>query len=53
MTQATGKAERQAAGEMIQDQAAGQPLTVGADKAYDRRDFVARCARPALLPTPT
>ena len=40
LTQATGTAEREAAVEMIEQIADGQPVTVGADKAYDTRDFV-------------
>src|SRR5215510_2021323 len=39
LTQATGTAEREAALEMV-EQIAGQRVTVGADKAYDTRDFV-------------
>jgi len=50
LTQATGKAEREAAGEMIKDQATGQPLTVGADKAYDTREFVARVRAASATP---
>ena len=40
LTAATGTAEREAAVEMIEQIADGQPVTVGADKAYDTRDFV-------------
>ena len=40
LTAATGTAEREAAVEMIEQMADGQPVTVGADKAYDTRDFV-------------
>ena len=40
LTAATGTAEREAAVEMIKQRADGQPVTVGADKAYDTRDFV-------------
>jgi transposase len=40
LTQATGTAERAAAVAMIEQRADGQRLTVGADKAYDTRDFV-------------
>ena len=39
LTQATGTAEREAALEMV-EQIVGQRVTVGADKAYDTRDFV-------------
>lgn len=50
LTQATGKAEREAAGEMIEEQAAGQPITVGADKGYDTRDFVATVRAAGATP---
>jgi len=50
LTPATGKAEREAALEMIEAQAGGRPLTVGADKAYDTHGFVA--AVRALGATP-
>lgn len=40
LTAATGTAEREAAVEMIEQIADGQRVTVGADKAYDTRDFV-------------
>jgi transposase len=42
LTQATGRAEREAAVEMIEQIASSdrQRVTVGADKAYDTRDFV-------------
>ena len=41
LTHATGTAERQAACQMVDDLAAGHRITVGADKAYDTKDFVA------------
>jgi len=41
VTRATGKAEREAAGEMIQARAGPCPLTVGVDRAYDTYEFVA------------
>ena len=42
LTQATGTAEREAAVDMVQQFAGrgGNPVTVGADKAYDTQDFV-------------
>jgi len=40
LTAATGTAEREAAVKMIEQIADGQRVTVGADKAYDTRDFV-------------
>ena len=40
LTPATGTAEREAAVAMIEQMAEGQPVTVGADKGYDTRDFV-------------
>lgn len=42
LTQATGTAEREAAVDMVQQIAGwgGNPVTVGADKAYDTQDFV-------------
>jgi len=41
LTPATGRAEREAAVEMIAAQSGGQPITVGGDKAYDTQGFVA------------
>ena len=41
VTLATGKAEREAAVEMVAAQAGGSPLTVGGDKAYDTHGLVA------------
>jgi transposase len=41
VTHATGKAEREAALEMGKMLARGKRITVGADKAYDSKDFVA------------
>lgn len=50
-SQADGKAEREVAQAMLADGArAGQRLTVGADKAYDAKDFVKACR--ALNVTP-
>ncbi len=50
ITQATGTAEREAALQMLERQKRGQHATLGADKAYDTREFVARCR--ALGTTP-
>jgi transposase len=41
LTPATGKAEREAAVEMVEAQAGGSHPTVGGDKAYDTRELVA------------
>jgi transposase len=41
LTHATGTAERDAACQMVDDRAAGRRITMGADKAYDTKDFVA------------
>jgi transposase len=41
LTHATGTAEREAACQMVDELAAGHRITVGADKAYDTKDFVA------------
>jgi len=42
ITEATGTAEREAALEMMEEIAGDQRVTVGTDKAYDTRDFVAQ-----------
>jgi hypothetical protein len=39
-TQATGHAEREAAVRMVENIPGTHPVTVGADKAYDTKDFV-------------
>ncbi len=51
-TQATGKAERQAALAMIdkQDPGSERPLTLGADKGYDTSDFVADLRQACVTP---
>ena len=41
LTQATGWAEREAAGRLIEDLPGRLRITVGADRAYDTADFVA------------
>jgi len=45
VTEATGKAEREAAIELLRRHRPDtpKPMTVGADKAYDTKDFVADC----------
>lgn len=49
--QATGKAEREAALAMIDDRARGNALaTLGADKGYDTKDFVAQCRARGVTP---
>lgn len=40
VTQATGKAEREATHEMLDSQCDRMPKTLAADKGYDTRDFV-------------
>jgi hypothetical protein len=50
MTAATGTAEREAAVAMVEDLADGQPMTMGADKAYDTGDFVAEMRRLGVTP---
>ncbi len=51
-TQATGKAERQAALAMIDrhDPGSERPLTLGADKGYDTSDFVADLRQKCVTP---
>ncbi len=51
LTQATGTAEREAAVRMLDRRADPQRHgTVGADKAYDTRDFVADCRERGMTP---
>ncbi len=50
LTQANGKAEREAAETLIKPLAAGKRVTLGADKGYDIRDFISRLR--ALKVTP-
>ncbi len=50
LTQATGTAEREAACEMVDDLDAGHRITVGADKAYDTKDFVADMREKGATP---
>lgn len=48
LTQASGTAEREAALDMLKDQAAAR--TVGADKNYDTHGFVAACREQGITP---
>jgi transposase len=50
LTKATGTAEREAALEMLEDVAGEERVTVGADKAYDTRDFVKRTREMNVTP---
>ena len=50
LTQATGLAEREAAGMLIEDVPGRHRITVGADRAYDTRDFVAGLRRLNVTP---
>jgi transposase len=48
---ATGRAEREGALEMLEETLQGeQAITIGADKAYDTKDFVARCRAMNVVP---
>jgi transposase len=49
-TLATGTAEREAAGAMIDDLSGGRRITLGADKGYDTADFVAEMRRQGVTP---
>jgi transposase len=48
--QANGTAERDAALVMLEQIPGGHRVTVGADKAYDTRDFVAECRNLTVTP---
>jgi len=50
MTPATGTAEREAAGAMVEELADGKRITLAADKAYDTTDFVAEMRRLGVTP---
>lgn len=51
MLEANGKAEREAALAMIDDASRGNvPSTLGADKGYDTKDFVASCRERGVTP---
>jgi transposase len=47
---ATGKAEREAASEMLTDHERPARTTLGADRAYDTRDFVDDCRELGVTP---
>jgi hypothetical protein len=50
MFQANGTAERDAALVMLEQLPGGSRVTVGADKAYDTKDFVAECRNMKVTP---
>ncbi len=50
VTQATGTAEREAALEMVKALPKGRRITVGADKAYDTKDFIASMREAGATP---
>ena len=50
VTQATGTCEREAALEMVQELPGDNRVTVGADKAYDTKDFVKQCRANNVVP---
>jgi hypothetical protein len=50
LTPATGKAERQAALDMVEAQAGGSHPTVAGDKAYDTHGFVASVRALGVTP---
>lgn len=49
-SQATGKAEREVAIELLSELPGRQKKTVGADKNYDTKDFVAQCRDKNITP---
>lgn len=49
VSEANGNAERDAAIEMLAETEGGR-VTLGADKGYDTRDFVARCRKHGVTP---
>ena len=50
LTEANGMAERDAALDMLMRISGSRPLSVGADKGYDTRDFVAECRELNITP---
>jgi transposase len=50
VTQATGTCEREAAEEMLSETTGEHRKTVGADKAYDTKDFVDKCRKMKVTP---
>lgn len=49
LTEAEGRAEREAALGLL-DRCVGGPATLGADRGYDTRDFVAQCRERGVTP---
>jgi transposase len=51
IAEANGRAEREAALQMVDEELPGEnSITLGADKAYDTRDFVAQCRSRNVTP---
>jgi len=50
IAEANGRAEREVAIEMLEGVPGQHPITVGADRGYDTRDFVAQCRRLGATP---
>jgi transposase len=50
VTRATGTCEREAAAEMVAEIPGDHRVTVGADKAYDTKDFVDQCRANNVVP---
>jgi len=51
IAEANGRAEREAALQMLDEELPGErPITLGADKAYDTRDFVEQCRTRNVTP---
>jgi transposase len=50
VTQATGTCEREAGAEMLEETTGEYRTTVGADKAYDTKDFVKKCRKMQVTP---
>lgn len=50
LSHADGRAERRAALEMLDRQERPQRVTLGADKGYDARDFIAACRERGVTP---
>jgi len=50
LTQATGKAEREAALDMLKQKAASKTVTLGADRGYDTAEFVAELRKLNVTP---
>jgi transposase len=50
LTQATGTAEREAAIEMVSNKPTGKRVTLGGDRGYDTKGFVAACRENTITP---